>query len=214
MFSKQITKFFQFESIEKDELLKRVTLIQITILTCFFGVLYSIIMMMLFDLTDMSDIVLIYITGSFLNVLTYKIFNNFDVFRIVQLLFISFMPVLTQIYIGGFTASSAVGISAFIAPLGALFFYSPKVSRVFFFVFIFFISFASFLESEQLLRENFISKDLILLFFLIVICLTFSVIYFITEYYVIQQNKRIEDLKHENEKLQRKIDWLQRTNSY
>ncbi len=52
--------------------------------------------------------------------------KRYDLYRASQVALILVLPFLLQWSLGGFVASSAVGLWAFVAPLGALVFYGPR----------------------------------------------------------------------------------------
>jgi hypothetical protein len=65
---------------------------------------------------------------SFLSLLIYRWYRNFNIFRTVQLTLILLLPCLLHLALGNFVSSSAVIIWAILCPLGALAFQNSKTA--------------------------------------------------------------------------------------
>src|SRR4051794_575421 len=73
---------------------------------------------------------------SFLSLLIYRRYRNFNIFRSFQLTLILLLPCLLHLALGNFLSSSAVILWSTFCPLGALAFQNTKAARYWLFLFI------------------------------------------------------------------------------
>ena len=95
-----------------------------------------------------------YAVISFLSLLIYRWYRNFNIFRTVQLTLILLLPCLLHLALGNFVSSSAVIIWAILCPLGALAFQNGKASGYWLFVFIICMIVVFFLEDKLAINET------------------------------------------------------------
>src|SRR5260370_40540044 len=69
---------------------------------------------------------LTYTVLSLLSIVMFTITRRYDVFRVTQLGLMLVLPFALMVALGGFVPSSVVALWAFVAPLGALAFASPR----------------------------------------------------------------------------------------
>jgi hypothetical protein len=212
MFNIAINKFVSAESLSESERVSRSVAVSITLLTCVFGALYSAVYIFWFNIPILASVVITYIIWSLLNLTIFYYFRWYGFFRISQLILISIFPISTQLFIGGFVASSGVGMSAILAPIGALLFYNIKVARYIFVFVITLLLVSGILEYNYLIDSPNFDRETIIVFFLVVICSTSTVIYLTIEY-VISQNKKITNTALDEAKtLKMRIDALEDEN--
>ncbi|HEY4196465.1 MAG TPA: adenylate/guanylate cyclase domain-containing protein [Mucilaginibacter sp.] len=143
-----------------------------------------------------------YAVISFLSLLIYRWYRNFNIFRTVQLMLILLLPCLLHLALGNFVSSSAVIIWAILCPLGALAFQNSKTAVYWLFVFIFCVIVIFFLEDKLAINETQLPDELVsILFALNISCVTLLVFYLLR--YFVSQNERVkEQLKHEQAMLE------------
>lgn len=197
-----LVKIFNMYELPKEEQIQRVSLIRIVLYTCLAGLAYSAMYMYMFNIWDMADVVLTYISLSSINLFIFYLFNNYNIFRAVQLFYITLLPILTQLFIGGFMASSAVGVSGILAPIGALLFYNIKAARVLLICFVFLLAGAGYVEYNYLNELSAVPRKIEIIFFVIILGSTSSVIYFLLEYVFNEKNKISEKLKEMYQELE------------
>lgn len=117
-------------------------------------------------------------------------FGQFRFFRFSQILLILLLPLFLQISLGGFISSSSIILWAFIAPLGAMFFYSAR-QAVFWFVAFIFVVILAFAVNDYLpvyfnwhLSETFINR-----FFLMNIVGICLLIFLMQHYFAAKQTE-------------------------
>jgi hypothetical protein len=185
----EIIRLFQFAGLSEDEIIQRTSAMKITFLTCFFGAIYSCIYIFGYDIPHLSYIVVLYICWSVLNVGIFYYFNSYNFFRISQLTLISFFPILSQLFIGGFLEASGVGISAVLAPIGALLFYGNRMAMCFLILYITLLVGAGFIELYYLEQQNNLPKEALLLFFVLIFVFTSIIIYLSIDYVIAEKNR-------------------------
>src|SRR6185295_7220207 len=93
-----------------------------------------------------------YAVISFLSLVIYRWYRNFNIFRAVQLTLILLLPCLLHLALGNFVSSSAVIIWAILCPLGALAFQNSKAASYWLLVFIVCMTLVFFLEDQVALN--------------------------------------------------------------
>ena len=162
MLSLAFNKFVCAESLSDSERVSRSVAVSITFLTCIFGALYSSVYIFWFNIPILSSVVVTYIVWSLLNLTIFYYFRWYGFFRISQLILISIFPISTQLFIGGFVASSGVGMSAILAPIGALLFYNVKVARYIFGLVITLLIISGFLEYNYVIESPNFDRETIM----------------------------------------------------
>ncbi len=143
-----------------------------------------------------------YAVISFLSLLVYHWYRNFNIFRTVQLTLILLLPCLLHLALGNFVSSSAVIIWAILCPLGALAFQNSTTAVYWLFVFIICMIVVFFLENKLAINETQLPNELVaILFTLNISCVTLLVFYLLR--YFVSQNERVkEQLKDEQAMLE------------
>jgi adenylate cyclase len=143
-----------------------------------------------------------YAVISFLSLLVYHWYRNFNIFRTVQLTLILLLPCLLHLALGNFVSSSAVIIWAILCPLGALAFQNSTTAVYWLFVFIICMIVVFFLENKLAINETQLPNELVaILFALNISCVTLLVFYLLR--YFVSQNERVkEQLKDEHAMLE------------
>ena len=188
-------KQFGFENLEADEYKKRTTAVELGFLSAVGGVGYTLLYIY-FGFSSLTIAVIAYVVTFFVNLFILRITKNYTFFKTSQLLACTFLPVLAQLLIGGFIEGSAVALSAFLSPAGALLFSSRHVARRYFYMFLVLIIGIGFYEYYYITPVITLPRKIIITFFVIVITTTFSIIYFILESFL----KKLEEVRNELKK--------------
>ena len=93
----------------------------ISVLAIFWGLVYIV-----FGEPLGGAIPLAYTVLSLLSIVTLTLTRRYDVFRFTQLSLMLVLPFVLMVVLGGFVPSSVVALWAFVAPIGALAFASPR----------------------------------------------------------------------------------------
>jgi len=80
------------------------------------------------------------------NLIVYLRTQNFDVFRVVQLAIVLFMPFVAQWSMGNFVTASGVSLWALLAPVGAVLFIGARESAAWFTAYIFLTALSGFFD--------------------------------------------------------------------
>jgi len=182
---------FGFTNLEPEEFKKRTSAVNAAIFTVIAGIGHSLIYVLL-GFPYVTIAVITYALCSIANLLYLRLYHNFDKFRNIQLLLISFFPFITQLFIGGFINGSAVAIAGFIAPATALLYVTNKRARGHFYLFAVLIILSS---AWQILFAQHIVLPvyIITIFFAVNITSITAIIYFLMESFL----KKQEELKTE-----------------
>jgi class 3 adenylate cyclase len=109
----------------EDERLRRGLLVglalAISVLAIFWGLVY-----IAFGEPIGGAIPLTYTVLSLLSIVIFTVTRRYDVFRLTQLSLMLVLPFALMVVLGGFIPSSVVALWAFVAPIGALAFASPR----------------------------------------------------------------------------------------
>src|SRR5213080_3630703 len=109
----------------EDERLRRGLLVgwalAISVLAIFWGLVY-----IAFGEPLGGAIPLTYTVVSLLSIVMFTVTRRYDVFRFTQLSLMLVLPFALMVVLGGFIPSSVVALWAFVAPIGALAFASPR----------------------------------------------------------------------------------------
>ena len=109
----------------EDERLRRSLLVAfallISVLAIFWGLMY-----IAFGEPLAGAIPLTYTVLSLMSVVAFTLTRRYDAFRFIQLSLMLVLPFALMVVLGGFVPSSVVAAWAFVAPLGALAFASPR----------------------------------------------------------------------------------------
>jgi guanylate cyclase len=139
---------------------------------------------------------------SFLSLLIYRWYRNFNVFRTVQLTLILLLPCLLHLALGSFVSSSAVIIWATLCPLGALAFQNSKAAGYWLFLFILCMILVFFLENKMAINETHLPEELISILFVLNISGVTALMFYLLRYFVSQNERVKEQLKHEQAMLE------------
>lgn len=192
---KMFIEFFDFSNFEKSEQVRRSTLIRIILLSCLFGLFYSVFYMTVFDINVVADVIVTYILLSTINLVAFYFGKNYNVFKTFQFLLITVLPIVCQLFIGGFAISSAISFVAVLAPLGALMLYDIKKARWLLLFFIVSICAAGYVEYEYLEESIVITRGTKIVFFVVVITHTAAVIFGLLEFIVKESRTISTELK-------------------
>jgi adenylate cyclase len=126
--------------------------------------------------------------------------KRYDVYRSSQLVMMLMLPFLLQWSLGGFGASSAVCLWAFVAPLGALVFVGPRGAWPWF------AGWAGLLFASILLEPSLparhIPHGLVLAFFFLNVAAVSLVCFLLLHYFVLQRDRARDALDREHQLLQ------------
>ena len=139
---------------------------------------------------------------SFLSLLIYRQYRNFNIFRAVQLTLILLLPCLLHLALGNFVSSSAVIIWAILCPLGALAFQNSKTAVYWLFVFIIFMIVVFFLENKLAINETQLPDKLVSVLFALNISGVTLLVFYLLRYFVSQSERVKQQLKHEQAMLE------------
>ncbi len=195
-----LRKGFGFVGLDAEELKQRTSAANAAILTIAAGMAYSIIYVFL-GFPYVTTAVILYSICSIASLIYLRYTHNFRIFKIIQLLLISFFPIGTQLSIGGFINSSAVGIAAFIAPATALLYAKSESARRYFYLFVVLIIGASLFESYFIEIKTSLPVPVITTFFAINIIATLGIIYFLMESFLKKQEELRSELRQSLEHL-------------
>ena len=95
--------------------------VAISVLAIFWGLVYIV-----FGEPLGGAIPLTYTVISLLSIVIFTVTRRYDIFRVTQLSLMLVLPFALMVALGGFVPSSVVALWAFVAPLGALAFASPR----------------------------------------------------------------------------------------
>lgn len=165
------------------------------------GVLWSVLYYFYYGFTIPVIIPGSYSIISFLSLLLYRWHKNFPLFRTIQLLLILLLPFLLHLSLGNFISSSAVILWSTLCPLGALAFYNTKAATYYILLFLLVVFAAFFLENKIVPAETKLPAELIRILFVLNIASVTFLTFFVLRYFVNQNDKVKEQLKHEQELL-------------
>ncbi len=181
-----LIKIFKLESFNDEEKLKRKILLRIILLTVCFGFIWGVFYIFL-GLIIPACVPIVYGFISILNVLQYYILKRYEIFRLLQLIFILLLPFSMQVSLGSFSNSSAVVLAAVLSPMGALMFHSVKVARIFFVLFAVVVAISGVYAAIGPVSVE-VDKNISNIFFslnIIVICV---IVFVLMEYFVAKKN--------------------------
>lgn len=207
-----ISEIFGFTNLEREELVRRNSLIRIILLTCFFGIPYSAVYVLIFDIWEGFLSTGTYILLSMLNLGYFYFTKKYNFFRTTQLILIIFLPLSVQIAIGGFMSSSAVGITALLAPVGALMFHNVKTARRIFYIYTVALVGSGVIEYFFLESRSVVSREVQIMFFVFILFAASIIIYLLLEYVVIENNDSKAIIIVQNKALVEKQDAITATN--
>ncbi|HEV8504209.1 MAG TPA: adenylate/guanylate cyclase domain-containing protein [Chitinophagaceae bacterium] len=134
---------------------------------------------------------------SLLSLLIYRWHKDFNIFRAIQLMLILLLPCLLHLSLGNFISSSAVIIWAIVCPLGALAFQNSKAAGYWLLLFIICVLLVFFMEDKVAINETQLPDKLISIFFALNISAVTLVMFYLLRYFVNQNQRVKEQLKHE-----------------
>jgi len=137
---------------------------------------------------------------SFLSLLAYRWYRNFNFFRTIQLTLILLLPCLLHLALGNFVSSSAVIIWAILCPLGALAFQNSKAASYWLMVFVVCMIAVFFLEDKLAVNETQLPDQLVSILFVLNISGVTLLVFYLLRYFVNQNDLVKDQLKHEQEK--------------
>ena len=126
--------------------------------------------------------------------------KSYGVFRTGQLLMMLALPFLLQWSLGGFRASSAVSLWAFVTPLGALVFVGPRRAWGWFAGWGVFLLASTFLEFS--LTPKHLPQGVVFAFFFLNIAGLSMVTFSLLLYFILQRDRAMEALDREHRLLQ------------
>src|SRR6476646_2988896 len=138
-----------------------------------------------------------YAVISFLSLLIYHWYSNFNIFRAVQLTLILILPCLLHLALGNFVSSSAVIIWATLCPLGALAFQNSKAAVYWLLVFVICMILVFFLEDKLAVNETQLPGELVSILFALNISGVTLLMFCLLRYFVNQNELVKQQLKRE-----------------
>jgi signal transduction histidine kinase len=192
---------FGFQNLDAEEFKKRTSAVNAAIFTVAAGICYSLVYVFL-GFPYVTIAVIFYAICSISSLVYLRATHNFRIFKIIQLLLISFFPIATQLSIGGFINSSAVALAGFIAPATALLYAKAVSARRYFYLFVVLVICAALFESYFIEKRFTLPIPVVTTFFAINIIATLGIIYFLMESFLkkqeelrIELRQSLEDLK-------------------
>jgi hypothetical protein len=205
----KISRIFGFEHLDRDEKLRRIILIRILLLTVFFGLIWSVLYFFLgFKLG--GAVVLGYGLLSLANLGVFYITKNYNPFRLVQLILILLLPFGTQLAMGGFYSASGVILASILCPLGALMFYTQRIARIFFVLFLLVVAVAALLEVMLPAHNVKIDRNIVVMFYGMNTIVISSIIFALLLYFVAQRALFQKMLAEKNKDLTDSIKYAKR----
>jgi guanylate cyclase len=186
---------------DQDKLIREKTFLLMVPLFAFAGLFWSCLYIY-YDAKFLAVIPGGYTLISFLSLLIYRWYRNFNVFRTVQLTLILLLPCLLHLALGSFVSSSAVIIWATLCPLGALAFQNSKAAGYWLFLFILCMILVFFLENKMAINETHLPEELISILFVLNISGVTALMFYLLRYFVSQNERVKEQLKHEQAMLE------------
>jgi len=138
---------------------------------------------------------------SFLSLLFFHWYKNFNVFRTIQLTLILLLPCLLHLSLGDFVSSSAVIIWSTLCPLGALAFHNTKAATYWFLLFLAAVISVFLLENRLFHVETKLPGSLVNVLFVLNILAVTSLTFYVLRYFVNQNELVKKKLKLEQEML-------------
>ena len=143
-----------------------------------------------------------YSVFSLVSVTTFRFHRNYVVFRTTQFLLFLATPLLVMLALGGFINSSAVIVSALLAPIGALVWGSKREAIIWFFGFLGALAIGGVLEALVSGPGN-LPTPVVTIFFVMNLGLVSSITFLLLRHFVEQKNVAMEMLGQEQEKSER-----------
>ena len=119
----------------EDQRLRRVLLVAVALVISVLAIVWGLVYIAFGEPLG-GAIPLTYTVLSLMSVVIFTITRRFDVFRFTQLGLMLVLPFALMVALGGFVPSSVVALWAFVAPLGAIAFASPREALRWFVVYV------------------------------------------------------------------------------
>ena len=143
-----------------------------------------------------------YATITLVNIIAFRLFNHFRVFRFTQILNSLLLPFILMIALGGFLDSGAVVFWSLVAPLGAVLVTDRRAAMLWFLAFICVVVLGGILE--PLGREgNDLPYAVVTIFFVLNVLAPASLAIIVLQYFVGQKDTAMSLLQQEQEKSER-----------
>jgi guanylate cyclase len=182
--------------IDQDKTIREKSFLLMVPLFAFAGLIWTIVYY-IYGAKNSAIIPGSYTVFSFLSLLIFRIYKNFNVFRTVQLVLILLLPCLLHLSLGDFISSSAVIIWSTLCPLGALAFHNSKAATYWFILFIIAVVAVFFLEYRIFPAENRLPDYLVRIFFVLNITAVTFLTFFVLRFFVSQNELVKFKLKNE-----------------
>ncbi|MBN8823477.1 MULTISPECIES: ATP-binding protein [unclassified Spirosoma] len=187
-------KGFGFDGLEPEEFKKRTSAVLLAIFTIGAGLCYSLIYSFL-GFSSLAFVVYTYVPVCLLNILYLRFSHQYQVFGGIQLVLIFIFPLAAQLAIGSYVDASAVVLSTFLAPAGALIYASRRIARLSFYLFMVAIVGVTCWEYFFGRPEMVLPRGIVLIFFsfnLIIVC---AIIFFLLESFLQKQDELRAELR-------------------
>jgi class 3 adenylate cyclase len=119
----------------EDQRLRRVLLVGLALVISVLAIVWGLVYIAFGEPLG-GAIPLTYTVLSLMSVVIFTVTRRYDVFRFTQLSLMLVLPFALMVALGGFVPSSVVALWAFVAPLGALAFASPREALRWFVVYV------------------------------------------------------------------------------
>jgi len=119
----------------EDQRLRRVLLVGLALVISVLAIVWGLVYVAFGEPLG-GAIPLTYTVLSLLSIVVFTITRRYDVFRFTQLSLMLVLPFALMVALGGFVPSSVVALWAFVAPLGAIAFASPREALRWFAVYV------------------------------------------------------------------------------
>jgi adenylate cyclase len=170
----------------------------IIVLAIFWVVVYSILGLWL-----SAAIPLAYQLISIATLLRFARTKEYVTFRFLQLLMMLILPVLLQLSLGGYVASSAVILWSLTAPLGALLFHGARQSVPWFIAFLVLVAASGAVDGFVARYAAPIPTPLMVLFFVMNLAGVSTTVYLLTQYFARRREEALAALRIEQARSER-----------
>jgi class 3 adenylate cyclase len=196
------SRFFGYQHLSDEEVEHRTLALTIIVFITLLDFAYNLIFYLCGG-RFMWWTTVVYFVASTANLLYFRVFGKFRLFRNIQIVLVISLPLAEQIAHGGFTGSSGVVLAAFLAPLGTLMFARVRTARLTFFAYIIALLAAGVWEYLAKPKPDSLPQEVHLLFFLFNFAFIAAVVYFLMEGFLKNKAALLKIIKEEHEVAER-----------
>lgn len=190
----QLSNVGSLSTDSEEEKLRKTTLVFVATLIGIAAIMWGTAYMAL-GLVISGSIPLSYSVISFSSFLYFLYTKRYYFFRFTQLFLILLLPFFLQWSLGGFSASSAVIVWAFLAPMGALMFAGTRQALPWFLAFVLLMVISGIFDGRFSQHTATISPMVAVIFYVMNLGVVSTIVFVVLRYFV---RKRIETLNRLN----------------